>query len=64
MDKLSCDLISCNAMMDLENIGHEKQFAKRVTQIGGLDQMLWLVEVPSTLGSHLLISSQPFIRCS
>ena len=36
MDKWSCELISCKAMIDLENIGHKKQFAKRVTQFGVL----------------------------
>jgi hypothetical protein len=30
MHQWSCDIISCNAMMDLETIGQKKQFAKRV----------------------------------
>ena len=37
-------------MIDLENIGHDMQFAKRVTHFGALIQKLWLVEVPCTLG--------------
>jgi hypothetical protein len=51
-------------MLDLEIIGHEKKYAKRGTQFGALDQKLWLVEVPCTLGNHLIIILQPFIRCS
>jgi hypothetical protein len=51
-------------MFDLKNIGQDKQFAKRVAQIGILDQKLCHVELPCTLGDHLAITSQPFIRCS
>ena len=36
MDKWSCELISCNAMVDLESIDHDKHFAKRVAQFGVL----------------------------
>jgi hypothetical protein len=64
MSKWSCDEISCNALMDLENMSHDKHYAKRGTQFGVLDQKLWLVEVPCTLGNDLIISPQPFIRCS
>jgi hypothetical protein len=49
-------------MMDLENIGHEKQYAKRVVQIGVLDQKLCHVELPCTLCDHLAITSQQIIR--
>ena len=51
-------------MDDLENICHDKQNAKRGTQIGAMDQKLWPFEVPCTLGNDLIISPQPFIRCS
>jgi hypothetical protein len=51
-------------MMDLEIICHEKEYAKRGTHFGALDQKLWLVEVPCTLGNHLIISPKPFTRCS
>jgi hypothetical protein len=64
MSKWSCDEISYNVMNDLENTCHEKKYAKRGTHFGVLDQKLWLVEVPCTLGNDLIISSQPFIRCS
>jgi hypothetical protein len=51
-------------MRVLENIGHDKQYAKRGTQFGVLNQKLWHFEVSCTLGDHLLITPQPFIRCS
>jgi hypothetical protein len=64
MSKWSYDEISCNVMNDLENTCHEKQNAKRGTHFGALDQKLWPFEVPCTLGNDLIISPQPFIRCS
>jgi hypothetical protein len=44
-------------MNDLESSCHEKNYAKRSTQFGVLDQKLWLVEVPCTLDDHLAISA-------
>jgi hypothetical protein len=36
-------------MFDLENIGHKKQFSKRVTPFGVLDQKICYVELPCAL---------------
>jgi hypothetical protein len=49
-------------MVDLESMGHEKHFAKRVDQFGFLDQKLWHFELPSILCNHLIITPQPIIR--
>jgi hypothetical protein len=51
-------------MMDLKNIGHDMHFAKRVTPFGVLKPKICYVELPCTLGDPLLITSQPFMRCS
>jgi hypothetical protein len=64
MNKWLYEITSCNAMMYLENMSHKEHNAKRGTQFGTLDQKLWHFEVSCTLGDHLLITPQPFIRCS
>ena len=51
-------------MNDLESSCHEKNYAKRSTQFGIMSQKLWPFEVPCTLSNDLIISPQPFIRCS
>ena len=51
-------------MNDLEIRGHDKQNSKRGTQFGVMSQKLCPFEVPCTLGNDLIISPQPFIRCS
>ena len=51
-------------MHDLEIRCQEKNIAKRTTQFGALVQKLCSFEVLCTLGNDLIISPQPFIRCS
>jgi hypothetical protein len=51
-------------MHDLEIRGQEKKNARRVTHFGVVNQKLWSVEIPCTLGNDWIISPQPHIRCS
>jgi hypothetical protein len=48
----------------LETSCHDKHFRKRGTKFGVMNQKIWPFEVPCTLGNDLVISPQPFIRCS